>query len=104
MLYNGGMKKLRSNLDVLIAQHNQKAPRSERVSKRSLAEDLNISRYTIYALANNELDQYPRDVIETLCNFFNCDVGELLTMRDVGETAAVLGAAQARSQAGGLDV
>lgn len=77
------MKKLRSNLDVLIAQHNQKPARGKRVSKRSLAENLGISRYTIYALAENKLDQYPRDVIEALCNFFECDVGDLLSMRPV---------------------
>jgi len=76
------MKKLRSNLDVLIAQHNQKPARGKRVSKRSLAENLGISRYTIYALAENKLDQYPRDVLESLCNFFECDIGDLLSMRD----------------------
>lgn len=74
---------MRSNLDVLIAQHNQKPTREKRVSKRSLAEDLKISRYTIYALAENKLDQYPRDVIESLCNFFGCDVGDLLSMREI---------------------
>jgi DNA-binding Xre family transcriptional regulator len=80
------MKKLRSNLDVLIAQHNQKPAREKRVSKRSLAEQLGISRYTIYALAENKLDQYPRNVIESLCNFFECDVGDLLSMREVPTT------------------
>jgi DNA-binding Xre family transcriptional regulator len=79
------MRKVRSNLDVLIARHNQQPGRGRRVSKRSLAEELSISRYTIYALAENKLDQYPRDVIESLCNFFNCDVGDLLTMQEYPE-------------------
>ena len=75
---------MRSNLDVLIAQHNQLAPHgAKRVSKRSLSKELNISRYTIYALADNDLDMYPRDAIETLCNYFKCDVGDLLTMREM---------------------
>lgn len=75
---------MRSNLDVLIAQYNQLAPHgAKRVSKRSLAKELNISRYTIYALADNDLDMYPRNAIESLCNYFKCDVGDLFTMREV---------------------
>lgn len=79
---------MRSNLDVLIAQHNQRPGRGKRVTKRSLAEELSISRYTIYALAENKLDQYPKEVIESLCNFFNCDVGDLLTMHEIPDAPA----------------
>lgn len=78
---------MRSNLDVLIAQRNQTQRVGRRVTLRSLSKELSISRYTIYALANNELDQYPKEVIEALCNYFDCDVGDLLTMREVFETA-----------------
>lgn len=72
---------MRSNLDVLIAQRNQAPRNGRRVSLRSLAKELNISRYTIYALADNRLDQYPKEVIESLCNYFECNVGDLLTMQ-----------------------
>lgn len=82
------MKQLRSNLEVLIARHNQEAPAGlRRISKRSLARDLSISRYTIYALANNQLDEYPRDTLEKLCSFFNCDIGDLLSYRDIPDNA-----------------
>lgn len=75
---------MRSNLEVLIAQRNQEAPPgTARISKRSLAKELGVSRYTIYAFANNDLDQYPRDFLESLCRYFNCDIGELMSMRDV---------------------
>jgi putative transcriptional regulator len=72
------MKVVRSNLEVLIAQKKQRDGR--RITLRSVAQELDISRYTIYAFANNQLDEYPRPVIEKLCNYFGCDVGDLLTM------------------------
>lgn len=72
---------MRSNLDVLIAQKKQRE--GKRITLRSIALDLDISRYTIYAFANNTLGEYPRDVIEKLCNYFNCNVGDLLTMVDI---------------------
>lgn len=75
---------MRSNLEVLIAQKNQQPDRAGRkVTLRSLSKELSISRYTIYALANNDLEEYPRGVIESICNYFDCDVGDLLTMRDI---------------------
>ena len=75
---------MRSNLDVLIAQKKQRD--GKRITLRSVAQELDISRYTIYAFANNQLDEYPRAVIEKLCNYFVCDIGELLTMVDAPES------------------
>lgn len=79
---------MRSNLEVLIARHNQEAPPGvARISKRSLAKELNISRYTIYAFANNNLEEFPRGMLESLCTYFKCDVGDLMSMRDIPEPA-----------------
>lgn len=78
------MKKLRSNIEVLIARKNQEPDRAgRRVSLRSLAKELDISKYTIYAFANNTLDEYPRPMLEKLCNYFECDIGDLMSMRTV---------------------
>jgi len=79
---------LRSNLEVLVARHNQEAPPgTRRVSLRSLAQELGISRYTIYAFANNTLEEFPRGMLESLCIYFKCDVGELMSMREVPDPA-----------------
>lgn len=75
---------MRSNIDVLIAQKNQEPERAgRRVSLRSLAKDLSISKYTIYAFRNNALDEYPRDMLEKLCIYFDCDIGQLMSMRTI---------------------
>jgi DNA-binding Xre family transcriptional regulator len=76
------MKTLRSNLEVLIARKNQNAPPgTPRISKRSLSKELGISRYTIYAFANNTLEEFPRGMLESLCTYFDCDIGQLMSMK-----------------------
>lgn len=74
---------MRSNLQVLIAQHNQQRAEGPRVTLRSLAKELGISKYTIYAFSNNQLNEYPVVMLERLCTFFDCSPGDLLTLRDV---------------------
>jgi putative transcriptional regulator len=75
------VKKLRSNLLVLVAEKSQRD--GKRITLRSVARDTQVSTYTIYALANNELNEYPKEVLETLCNYFECQIGDLLVMRDI---------------------
>ena len=76
---------MKSNLHVLVANKTQET--GKRISLRGLARDLEISTYTIYALANNELEEFPRGVIEKLCNYFGCEVGDLLVMREEKKVA-----------------
>lgn len=75
------MKELRSNVKVLIAQKSQRENR--RISLRGLAAELGISTYTLYALADNKLSEYPKDVLEKLCNYFECSIGDLLTLEEI---------------------
>jgi DNA-binding Xre family transcriptional regulator len=77
------MKRVKSNLVVLAAQKAQKD--RQRVSLIRIAKETAISKYTIYAMANDELNEYPKDVIEKLCNYFECDIGDLLKLEAVGE-------------------
>lgn len=72
---------MRSNLLVLVAQKSQRD--GKRVTLRSVARDTGISTYTIYALANNEIEEYPRTVLEKLCTYFECNIGDLLTTVDI---------------------
>jgi putative transcriptional regulator len=78
------MKQVKSNLVVLAAQKAQRD--GQRVSLIRIAKDANVSKYTIYALANNELNEYPKDVIERLCNYFDCEIGDLLKLEAVAES------------------
>ena len=75
------MKVVRSNLRVLAAQKSQRERR--RISLRTIAEETGVSRYTVYAFANDTLSEYPKDVITTFCNYFDCGVGDLLLTEEV---------------------
>jgi putative transcriptional regulator len=77
------MKRMRSNLVVLAAQKAQRE--GKRVSLIRIAQETGISKYTIYALANNELNEYPKEVIERLCDYFDCQIGDLLKLEEVSE-------------------
>ncbi len=67
---------MRSNLRVLTAQKSQHERR--RISLRTVSEETGITRYAIYALANDELREYPKEVLEKLCTYFDCSIGDLL--------------------------
>ncbi len=84
-LENGGMKIVRSNLRVLTAQKSQRERRH--LSLRTVAEETGISRYTVYAFANDTLSEYPKEVVTKLCNYFDCTVGDLLLVEEVPEGA-----------------
>lgn len=79
-MYKEGMKTLKSNLLVLVAQKAQREKR--RISLRRLAEETNIQRYTVYGFANNTLKEYPKEVLERLCEYFGCGLEDLLTLSE----------------------
>ena len=74
------MKVVKSNLLVLAAQKSQREGR--RISLRQIVKETGISKYTIYALANNQLSEFPKDVITKLCNYFDCEIGDLLKFEE----------------------
>lgn len=43
-----------------------------------LARDLGVSRQHIYAWLNDELEAYPREMIDKICDYFNCEPGDLI--------------------------
>lgn len=75
------MRIVKSNLSVLAAQKGQRENR--RITLRTVADETKISRYTIYAIADNSIKQYPKEVIEQLCTYFECTVGDLLLVEEV---------------------
>ena len=79
------MQKLKSNLLVLVAEKSQRD--KKRITLRSVARDTGVSTYTIYALANNDLTEYPREVLEKLCIYFDCQLSDLLKMEDAPKAA-----------------
>jgi DNA-binding Xre family transcriptional regulator len=74
------MKELRNNLTVLLAQKARKERR--RISLRRAAEETGINPYTIYAIANDTIKEYSKEVIVKLCGYLDCEVGALLVIEE----------------------
>ncbi len=77
---------MRSNLRVLTAQKSQRERR--RISLRTIADETGINKYTVYAIANDTIREYPKDTLTALCNYFNCTVGDLLLTEDEPDEVA----------------
>ncbi len=71
------MRKMYCKLAVLMAE------KDPQLSQRQLAKDTGLSPNTINKLFTNKFDRVDVKTIETLCNYFNKEVGDLLTMRQI---------------------
>lgn len=58
---------------------------SDRLTQRKLAAATGIATTTINRLYNNDFDRVDVRTLETLCNYFGCEVGDLLALREVSE-------------------
>lgn len=81
------MRKMVCRLAPLIDQKNlelsDSGQESKRLSQRRLAEETGIAITTINRLYNNDFTRVDVNTVEKLCNYFGCDVGDLLVMRKV---------------------
>jgi len=59
-----------------------------RLSQRELSRVTGVSKDAIGRLHNNDFNRVDADTINTLCNYFNCEVGDLFVMREVEDTPA----------------
>lgn len=75
---------MRNNLTILLAQKARKERR--RITLRRVAEETGINKYTIYAIANDNIKEYSKEVIVRLCGYLDCDVGDLLTIEETPDT------------------
>lgn len=66
---------------------NLMVEKDPRLTQRRLASELGLSHTTINKLYNGQplTARIDPDTVEALCNYFDCDVGDLLTMREVEE-------------------
>lgn len=77
------MAKLRSRLEILIAQYNIEHRDEPKLTQKRLAELAELSENTITRLARNDFSQIEADTIEKLFDFFeieNDDLNELLVL------------------------
>ena len=77
-------------LPVLIDRYNSASFLSggERLTQSALSEKTGIAASTINRMYNGTAQRYDAQVLERLCAFFGCDVGELLALVDIDDRVA----------------
>lgn len=71
---------MKSNLSLLMGQKSQRDGR--RITLRTVADETGLTKHTVYKIADNTIREYPKMAIEKLCNYFGCELHELLTLVD----------------------
>ena len=64
-------------LRVLMAQHDPPLTQS------ALMELTGLGSHTVSRLANNTFNRVDRSTVETLINFFDCDISDLFKAKEV---------------------
>lgn len=76
---------MRSNTLVLMAQKAQREQR--RLTLKRVSDETGISYYTLNAIAHDTIREYPREALARLCEYFSCDIGDLLTVVEVPDSS-----------------
>lgn len=69
---------MKSNLALLMGQKSQREGR--RITLRTVADETGLTKHTVYKIADNTIKEYPKTAIEKLCDYFKCDIHELLSL------------------------
>lgn len=64
------------------------AEKDPQLSQRQLAKETGLSPTTINKLFTNKFDRIDVNTVETLCAYFNTEVGEIFVLRDAEENSA----------------
>ena len=60
--------------------------KDSRLTQRELSRQTGLSGTAISRLHNNEFDRVDTGTVNTLCEYFNCEVGDLFVMKEVEDT------------------
>lgn len=67
---------MKSRLAILMAE------RDPRMSQRELAEQSGVSAMAVNRLYNNDFKRVDTETLEKLCAYLECDLSELLVLRE----------------------
>lgn len=72
------MKKrvLKNRLLILIQARERTM--SRRIKLKDLASFVGVTNHTVTSWIRNDIRKYEAQIIEGFCDYFNCDVGDLL--------------------------
>jgi putative transcriptional regulator len=74
------MRAVKSNLLVLVANKSQHEGR--RLTLRRVSEETGVSYKTLRAIATNTIRELPTDVLAKLCDYFQCELSDLLFLSE----------------------
>ncbi len=75
-----------SQFRLLLAQKSMHERRS--ISLREVARDTGVAMSTVQGLANNTFKAISREALSSLCDYLDCDVGDLLHFEQSTRSAA----------------
>ena len=75
------MKVVKSQLRILLAAKEHREGRT--ISLRELQRETKVPISTVMGMANNTIKRVPLDELNTLCEYLNCEVGDILKREEV---------------------
>jgi DNA-binding Xre family transcriptional regulator len=76
------MKQMRNNVIELLARHARRTNR-KRIPIKTAAAEMNVSYYTLNAIVGNTIKEYPVEVLTKLCDYFSCNIGDILSYEEI---------------------
>jgi putative transcriptional regulator len=77
-------RKLHNRLLHLVTEKERK--RGKRITQTEIARAIGVTNHTVASwLRDESFAKIEVKVLERLCDYFECDVGDLLYMKDVSE-------------------
>lgn len=72
---------MKSQLRILLAAKEHREGRT--ISLRELQRETKVPISTVMGMANNTIKRVPLDELNTLCEYLNCEVGDILKREEV---------------------
>ena len=70
--------RLRNRFVMLLARKEQREGR--RIRNKEIAQAVGVNEHTVARWIRNDVGKIDVPVLEAFCNYFECDVGDLLYM------------------------
>lgn len=74
-------RKLKNRFLILLTEKERKLGR--RIPQSEVAREIDVANNTILNWIKNDLNKFDRVVVESLCEYFECEIGDLLYMEIV---------------------
>jgi DNA-binding Xre family transcriptional regulator len=73
---------MRNNIPELLARKARRMDR-KRIPLKTAAKEMKVSYYTLNAIVHNTIREYPTEALKSLCNYLECNVGDILSYEEV---------------------